>query len=499
MKYSIRFAHAEDVGLVKIVADAQRDELGFIARQSFEESAAKGELLIAVSHDIEKRVLGFVRFHRRRDSTATIYEIATAYEARGGGIGRALILQLRDHCLEKKLKRIRLLCPVELPANDFYAAMGFERTQSRSLSGRKRPLYEWQWPVVAARTFDFVASMTAATSDLDNIIRLWEREGEGKRPFDFCIVTPLFADPGALRWIRYMHDAWGVEVIFDSGGFYVQQEKIAYEDLFSRLLRFYETNDWGYSYVLPDYVPTSRQNAAQVQERVHVTAAEGVKFFARMPAELRSRVLGVLQGHTPEQLALCFEAFRGVGIERIGFGSFDTGGVNSEINLLTDKSLARLAWVRSLLYQHYWANEVAPLPQLHLFGVSTPNVVSRFPLFGATSFDSSGWMRTAGLGNVYLPFQGRRNVSHRSSSFMSGRGLTASEFYTQCERSHHDCPFCRNYERLQGDRFVRMLHNAVVFSEMTEQVCRQTAVATGPSGSTLYTLPRASSFTVTAT
>lgn len=477
MNYSIRFAHPEDIGLIKIVADAQRDELGFIARQSFEESAAKGELLIAVSKGAAERVVGFVRFHRRRDATVTIYEIATARDTRGAGVGRALILQLREHCLERKLKRIRLLCPVELPANDFYAAMGFERTGNRSLSGRKRPLYEWQWPVVEARSFDFVASMTAATSDLDNIIRLWEREGEGGRPFDFCIVTPLFADSGALRWIRYMHDAWGVEVIFDSGGFYVQQEKIAYEDLFSGLLRFYETNDWGYSYVLPDYVPTSRQDAAQVQERVHVTAAEGVKFFGRMPAELRSRALGVLQGHTPEQLTLCFEAFGGAGIERIGFGSFDTGGVNSEINLLTDKSLARLEFVRSLLYKHYWTKGATALPQLHLFGVSTPNVVSRFPAYGATSFDSSGWMRTAGLGNVYLPFQGRRNVSHRSSSFMSGRGLTASEFYTQCERANHDCPFCRSYERLQSDRFARMLHNAVVFSEMTQQVRRQAKAA----------------------
>jgi hypothetical protein len=35
----------------------------------------------------------------------------------------------------------------------------------------------------------------------------------------------------------------------------------------------------------------------------------------------------------------------------------------------------------------------------------------------ATSFDSAGWQRTAGYGNVYLPYVGRRNVSHRSSAF----------------------------------------------------------------------------------
>lgn len=479
MNHSIRFAHFEDVGFVKIVADAQRDELGFIARQAFEDSTAKGELLVAMSQDDPERVVGFLRFHRRRDGTATVYEITTTREVRGGGVGRALLNKLRTHCLEHGLKRIKLLCPVELAANEFYTAMGFERTQSRSSSGRKRPLYEWQWPVVATRTFDFVASMTAATSDLDNIIRLWEHESDGGRPFDFCIVTPLFADSGALRWIRYMHDAWGVEVTFDSGGFYVQQEKIAYEDLFSRLLRFYEVNDWAHSYVLPDYVPTSRQDVAQVEERVHVTASEGVKFFGRMSSELRPRALGVLQGHTAEQLDECFRAFTEVGIERIGFGSFDTGGANSEINLLTDDSLERLGWVRALLYRHFWKDPATVLPQLHLFGVSTPNAVSRFPSYGATSFDSSGWMRTAGLGNVYLPFQGRRNVSHRSSSLMAGRGYSAQEFYTECERSGHDCPFCRDYERLQRNRFARMLHNAVVFSEMTAQVRSQQSYSHG--------------------
>jgi hypothetical protein len=37
-----------------------------------------------------------------------------------------------------------------------------------------------------------------------------------------------------------MREKWGVHIWFDSGGFFVQQGKIRYEDLFARLLAFTE-------------------------------------------------------------------------------------------------------------------------------------------------------------------------------------------------------------------------------------------------------------------
>jgi hypothetical protein len=79
-------------------------------------------------------------------------------------------------------------------------------------------------------------------------------------------------------------------------------------------------------------------------------------------------------------------------------------------------------------------------------------------------------MRTAGFGNVYLPFKGRRNVTHGASSVTCGVGLSASEFYRLAEETGHSCPFCADYRRLQQDRHVRMLHNAIVFDEMTRTI-----------------------------
>jgi N-acetylglutamate synthase-like GNAT family acetyltransferase len=465
MSHRVRLASEADVSDIKALADRHRGELGFNPRQRFLDSVHKGELLVALEAE---RVVGFARFHHRRDSSTTIYEIASDIHSRG--IGRQLVEALRARCLEQGSRRIKLLCPVELPANDFYQALGFQRVGERSREGRKRPLYEWELPVLPPRPLRFVASLTTTTHDVKTLVRLWEAEGHSERPFDECIVTALFASPGTLKWIRHMHDHWGVQVVFDSGGFFVQQGKIAYDELFARLLQFYEQNDWASAYVLPDFVPTSRQSADEVSERVHVTASEGVKFYRRMPVELRERALGVMQGHTPEHLRLCFRAFGEAGISRIGFGSFDTGGTNSEINLLTEDSLSRLRFVRRMLLDHHKQSAGGRVPDLHLFGVSSPSMVERFPDYLATSFDSSGWIMTAGLGNVYLPFQGRRNVSHRSSSLQMGPGLSASEFYASCERTGHSCPFCSDYKKLQSDRFARMCHNVVVFSEMTAQV-----------------------------
>ena len=476
MSVTLRTANEQDIVNVKLLADANRRELGFHARQAFIESVAKQELIVA---ERDGNIVGSARFHIRRDRIATLYEVVTALNERRTGIGRLLMEAVYRACQDKGARRLRLSCPIELPANAFYAALGMKRPAAYSNPGRQRPLYVWETLVMLPRRLNFAASITASTTDLNQLIKLWETAGGGPRPFDYCIVTPLFADPGALNAIRYMQERWGVRVIFDSGGFFVQQGKIAYEELFARLLEFYQRNDWGDTYVLPDYVPTSRQSVAEVQERVYVTAAEGVKFYRRMPHQLQDRAQGVLQGHTQKHLAHCFHTFMEAGIQRIGFGSFDTGGANSEINLLTDDSLQRLEYVKTLISTYYTSGQGTTVPNLHLFGVSNPKNLEQFPNYLATSFDSSGWLRTAGLGNVYLPFQGRKNVTHGSSSLMSGRGLTAADFYADCERTNHSCPFCQDYTHLQRNRLARIWHNAIVFSEMTDTINSRNAYAFG--------------------
>lgn len=452
---------------IKSIADEHRSELGFHSRQSFIDSSQRNELFVA---KIYGDIKGFVRFHHRRDHLTTLYEIATAQEARNKGVGRKLIKALIADCREVGSRCIKLSCPIELPANQFYEKLGFVRWYRRSHPGKSRPLNEWSLPILPQRPINFIASLTASSSDLKHLIRTWEADGLDERPFEKCIITPLFIEAKSFEYVRYIHDRWGVEVFFDSGGFFVQQGKIRYDELFAQLLAFYLKHDWAECFVLPDFVPTSKHSPEEVSERVFVTAAEGVKFFRRLPADMRSRALGVLQGHSPEDIRHCYKAFLEAGLGRIGFGSFDTTGVNAEINLLTDGAARRLTFVRDLIFQSFISQEIDSVPDLHLFGVSSPNVIEKFRGYLATSFDSSGWQRTAGYGNVYLPFQGRRNVTHGGASLINGAGLSASEFYAQCEFTDHSCPFCLDFSRLQQDRFARMWHNTIVFNEMVATI-----------------------------
>ena len=456
-----------DVDSVKHIADQHRAELGFHARQAYVDSLEKGELLIARKDD---QVVGFVRYHHRRDNRTTLYEIAIIPDVRGKGIGHQLIKALIADCQRVSSRCLRLSCPVELPANRFYEAVGFIRSTRRSRRGRSRPLYEWELPILPNRKLTFVASLTSVSTDLKQLIRLWENEGPNQKPFDKCIITPLFIAGKSFDYVQYMHENWGIEVVFDSGGFFVQQGKISYDELFSRLLDFYLKHQWAQTYVLPDFVPTSRQTSDEVTERVHVTASESIRFLERLPTELQSKALGVLQGHTPEHLKYCFDVYMNSGLQSIGFGSFDTTGVNAEINLLTARTESRLVFVRDLIRRDFLEGKIASLPNLHLFGVSSPNIINQFKGYLATSFDSSGWQRTAGFGNVYLPFMGRRNVSHKSTSLMINKGLGAKEFYAECERTGHSCPFCEDFPRLQENRLVRMWHNAIVFCDMMKKI-----------------------------
>jgi hypothetical protein len=302
------------------------------------------------------------------------------------------------------------------------------------------------------------------------IVRLWEQHGPALRPFEKCIITPLFIDPGALSAIKHMHQNWGVCVVFDSGGFFVQQGKIHYDQLFFRLMDFYRQNAWADAYVLPDFVPTSRSTPEEITERVQVTIAEGIKFYNRMPDHARAKALAVLQGHQPQHLRDCLTAFLDEGIDYLGFGSFDTAGVNAEINLITQRTRRRLAFVQQLMRYYLTRRYDAFVPKFHLFGVSSPRVLPEFASFMVTSFDSSGWLRTAGFGNIYLPFATRRNVAHKGSAISLGTGLSAKSFYAMAEQLRHCCPFCDDFYQLQRNRFYRMWHNAIVFKEMAEIV-----------------------------
>lgn len=300
---------------------------------------------------------------------------------------------------------------------------------------------------------DFIASMTHRKEELQQILSLWEQYGDDRLPFKRTIFTPLFARPGVTDFIYQQFAATG-GIIFDSGGYFVQQGVISYEELYKKLMAYYAENDWGDWYVLPDYVPTSDLSPEEVEARVQATITVGKTFFAEMPKHLRSRALPVVQGHTREQVLACVDAYAELGVQRVGFGSFGTSGDNNSINMITQQSIQMVAFLKEKTDQYGL--------KLHLFGIGTPGVLPLFYSLGIDSFDSSCWSRTAGYGNVYLPFQGRRNLSARMLREIGGSAYRPAKFRELKDASGHDCPFCHDVEVLKRNRIYQMMHNLCV-------------------------------------
>lgn len=304
----------------------------------------------------------------------------------------------------------------------------------------------------------FVASATLKRYDLRGLLERWERRGTGQDPFRDVILTPLpgLSEPTTVNYVRE-HFVGRSLIWFDSGGYFVQQGEIAYEDLYQRLLSCYDENRWADVYVLPDYVPSSDLTEAQVEERVYATIAVARLFSAELPSEIRQKAMPVIQGHTREQIRACVEAYLDLGYRKLGFGSFDTSGSGKDINLLTRRALANLEFVQDL--------GAALGFQTHAFGIGTPALIPTLYELGITSFDSSCWIRTAGFGNVLLPFLGRRNVSHGMLREIGGAAYGAASFAELKAVTGHTCPFCESFERLQVDRLDQALHNLIVIQD----------------------------------
>lgn len=276
--------------------------------------------------------------------------------------------------------------------------------------------------------------------------------------FKSVLISPLFASPSTLSIAKDLKLSLGSEVYFDSGGYYVQQGRLTYEDLYGRLLTFYLNNPWADWFVLPDHVPTSTDDPYTVEHKIRDTITVSKLFFNELPADLRERTIPVIQGHTREQIQRCVEAYAQMGARYIGFGSFGTAGVNNSINQLTARSVDNLQWACLLAAQYNLS--------LHLFGMTSPPIVWLFNQMGAYSFDSLGWNKAANYGNVYLPFIKAYNVSYRDPDQSL---LLADEFETLKRITCHECPFCADFTRLSMDYHYRRAHNLAVLQETADR------------------------------
>lgn len=294
----------------------------------------------------------------------------------------------------------------------------------------------------------FVVSVTMNASDLRQAIRLWNTCGDSRNPFAYVLVSPLFAQPATLRIVRELKEQQGTQVYFDSGGYYVQQGRLEYQELYERLLSFYIKNQWADGYVLPDWVPTSRDSPEEVRDKVLATVTVAKIFYDELPDLLKERVLAVVHAHTIEQIILCVETYRQFAAKSIGFGSFGTSGSTNGVNIVTRQSVEILQALVNIATQNGL--------HVHVFGVSIPPILYLFQQLGVSSFDSMAWMKAAGYGNIFLPLMRGYLATYQ----VVGRShISCEQFEALKVLTGHHCHFCEDFSTLTSNRMYRAMHN----------------------------------------
>lgn len=307
-----------------------------------------------------------------------------------------------------------------------------------------------------------VTSLTVDASLLRKLLRLWDEGGDPRNPFAAVLVTPLFASPSTLRLIREeLKERRGSTVYFDSGGYYAQQGKISFDDLYCRLRDYYNDpdNQWADWYVLPDHVPTSKDDEETIEFKVRDTVSASKNLFRELPSLLQDRAIPVIQGHTTKQLAFCAQQYQSAGVHYVGFGSFDTCGPNQSINRVTYHTIDLLKKLGELAV--HWDL------QLHLFGIGTPPAFYLFDQIRTKSLDSLTWLKSAGYGHVFLPFTRGYRITYQTTkrSYMN-----KDEFIFLKELTEHSCPFCDSFHELSRNRLYRILHNLLCLQETAQHL-----------------------------
>jgi GNAT superfamily N-acetyltransferase len=467
-----RLAREQDIPELRALLKVSRTAFGFIPTIVLQEAIRQGEVVVATNVGAQRVVpvgahgraplLGMIRYHHRRDRVTTLHEIAVHPGHQGRGIGRALLERLEEEARGRGQIAIRLKCPIDLPANGFYAHLGFTRVGIEA--GKRRPLVVWEKQLHALSPLSpdgaplFFLSLTHGASETRRLIQLWDESGDRRNPFARVVFTPLFSEPGTVTFIRRLKEERGSVVMFDSGGYQVQMGRMRYEELFDRLLRFYRENDWANWFVLPDHVPLSSDSHEEVEFKVRESLDFARLFLGKMPAGFVERAVAVVHGRTEEQVARCVEAYVDMGVRYLGFGSFGTSGPNGTVNMVSQKSLSLLRLVQVLAGEHGC--------RLHIFGIGSPSHLIRFSRAGVvpTSFDSAGWWKAGGFGNIFFP-QGRQ--LHITA--VSTVSATLANVSRQKQRSGHRCFFCDDLELMRSSRMRRILHNLAVMLDTLER------------------------------
>lgn len=117
---------------VQTNADSNRDALGFLPAQAYDQAARQGTLFVAVNrHGQEARYAGHILFGATYPH-AKIFQVYVASEHRKHGIGRLLVRTLLDYLEQKQYLSVTARVASELPSNAFWNSLKFKIVATKS-------------------------------------------------------------------------------------------------------------------------------------------------------------------------------------------------------------------------------------------------------------------------------------------------------------------------------------------------------------------------------
>jgi hypothetical protein len=305
---------------------------------------------------------------------------------------------------------------------------------------------------------EFYPSLTINRCHLERLCEIWSAKQTGNVfPFPCAIVSPLFARNGILERLYTQREQ--CKVIFDSGGFHIQQGRLDLPSASRRLQTAYNENGWADRFALPDAPITSLDSRCVIRQKLASTRQQYGMFPVGLSSAFRPKLLPVVHATTAQEVRRNAGAARNVGSKSLGFGGFATSGPNSGVNSFTPQSLRLLIQFAALCEE--WKLDS------HVFGIGGPAGIVVLHHIPVTTFDSAGWIRTAAYGNVYLPFLGAVNIT---GGAVSRRSVTRREFRRLCRACGHVCAFCADAALLMRSWPHRALHNYCTIADTAREL-----------------------------
>lgn len=179
MSFLIRRAAPNEAKTIQNITRHFKHELPFVMLPQIQSSIEAGELFVA---EVEQQIVGFVRFHTRKDAISTLYDLAVLPHYQKTGIGSALVFSVPAP--------IQLRCTVDNPANRFYRRLGFRKLSTEQGKKQALNLYRLDWLLVYIRGADKLAPETARIAGIPY----------GIRNDYYPYADPLFLD---IHWTNY--------------------------------------------------------------------------------------------------------------------------------------------------------------------------------------------------------------------------------------------------------------------------------------------------------